>query len=220
MKAILIIISLIISDYVVYAQPKFETIDGNSINTGNHIKGQPVNYEVKFKNTGDSDLEIKSVTTSCGCSTALITDKVVKPGQAGSINFTFNGQYTGQISKSMYVTTNEAASEHNITMIMNMVEPVTVTPNSIISEGKVGDEINQTATMTNSLDKEITISEVTSNSPVVKVTNESSVLKSGEAASFNITIKIFEDSPVNAAVVIKTSEGDYQIPIFVDIKKQ
>ena len=40
----------------------------------------------------------------------------------------------------------------------------------------------------------------------------------GEAASFSISIKIYEDSPVNAAVIIKTSEGEFQIPILVDVK--
>ena len=220
MKLLILFLSLFICAVTGFAQPKFESVDGNNINTGNHIKGQPVTYEVKFKNSGDADLAIKSVSTSCGCSTALTSNNSVKPGEAGSINFTFNGQYTGQISKSIYITTNEAEASHTVTMTMTMVDPLSVNPNSIISEGKVGDEINQIATITNSLDKDVTISEVSSNSPVVKVTNDKTVLKTGEAASVNITIKIFEDSPVNAAVVIKTSEGDYQIPIFVDIKKQ
>ena len=58
-------------------------------------------------------------------------------------------------------------------MNMIMVDPVApLIPQSIISSGKVGDELNQAATVTNSFDKEVTITDISSNSPVVKVTSD------------------------------------------------
>jgi hypothetical protein len=116
------------------------------------------------------------------------------------------------------VTTNETDNYHTINVSMNMVDPLTFAPQSIITEGKVGQELTQTATITNSLDKEIDITELTSNTPVIKITSDKMALRSGEAASLNILIKIYEESAINAAIIVKTTEGEFQIPVLVEVK--
>ena len=206
---------------LLYAQvgPKLEVIGGETIATGDHVRGQQVNYEIKFTNTGDQDLKITSVSTSCGCSSALASSDLIKPGDQGSINFTFNGSGFGPVSKNVSISTNETTNNSHVLLVtMNMIDPLVLTPQSIMTEGKVGDELKQTATLQNSMDKEVTINEVTANTPVIKVTSDKSVINTGETASFDISIKIYEESPVNAAITIKTSEGEYSIPIFVDVK--
>jgi len=221
MKTIIILAVTLLFPLYIFSQagPKLEVIGGENIDAGSHTRGQPVHYEIKFKNTGDADLQILSVSTSCGCSTALATSDTIKPGDEGSINFTFNGNGFGPVAKNVFINTNEAPNNvHTLLVGMNMTDPLTLDPASIMTQGKVGDEIKQTATLQNSLDKEVTISEVSSNSPVVKVSADKTTIGAGDKASFDISIKIYEDSPVNAAVIIKTSEGEYQIPILVDIK--
>ena len=221
MKSIKISVLFLLFPILLYAQtgPKLEVIGGETIGTGDHVRGQQVNYEIKFVNSGDQDLKIVSVSTSCGCSSALATSDTIKPGEQGSVNFTFNGSGFGQVSKNVSIVTNEATNNSHILLVqMNMIDPLVLTPQSIMTEGKVGDEIKQTATLLNSMDKEITINEVTVNTPVIKVIPDKTVISKGETASFDISIKIYEDSPVNAAITIKTSEGDYSIPIFVDVK--
>lgn len=198
--------------------PKFEVEGGETINTGTHLRNKEVKYEIKFKNSGDEDLKIVSVSATCGCSSALASSENLKPGEEGVINFTFNGIGMGPITKSIVVSTNEKEnSSHQINLTMNMVDPVTLNPTSIITQGKVGEEINQTATMVDGLDKPITINEVVSNSPAVKVSSDKTEISTGETATLSISIKIYEDSPVNAAVFIRTSEGEFQIPILVDV---
>jgi hypothetical protein len=191
---------------------------GENIDLGSHMRGKEVKYEIFFKNTGDADLKVTNVSTTCGCSTALLSTDLIKPGDEGSIQFTFNGSGYGQVTKGVVVYTNETTSVHNLNITMNMVEPLSLLPASIITSGKVGEEINQTATLTNTFDKVVIISDVSSNSPAVKVTSDKMELNTGEAAALIISIKIYEESPVNAAVIIKTSEGEFQIPILVDIK--
>jgi len=216
-----LILTFFLLPLVVFTQtgPKMEVEGGDNIQTGNHIRGREVIYEVKFKNSGDEELKVNSVSTSCGCSSALISSDLLKPGESGSIKFTFNGQGFGQTMKSLMVMTNEKENNyHNIQINMNMVDPLLINPQSIITEGKVGDELTQTATITNSLDKEVDITELTSNTPVIKITSDKMALGSGEAASLNISIKIYEESSINAAIIIKTTEGEYQIPVLVDVK--
>jgi hypothetical protein len=219
MKTSLFICLLLPLALFAQAGPKMEVEGGNSIQTGSHIRGKEVVYEVKFKNTGDEDLKVNSVSTSCGCSSALVSSDLIKPGEIGSIKFIFNGQGFGQTTKSLMVMTNEKENNyHNIQISMNMVDPLLISPQSIITEGKVGEELTQVATVTNSLDKEVDITEVTSNTPVIKITSDKMALGSGEAASLNIKIKIYEESAINAAIIIKTTEGEFQIPVLVDVK--
>jgi hypothetical protein len=214
-------IALLLLPVLIFAQtgPKLEVVGGDNINTGNHKRGVEVIYEIAFKNVGDEDLKITAVQTSCGCSSALAGSDAVKPGEQGTIKFTFNGQGMGVVSKTVMITTNEAGgSTHNVQMTMNMTDPVTMNPGSIITEGKVGDEIVKTASVTNFSDKELSITEVTSNTPVIKITSDKTTLQAGEVATLNIVIKIYEESAINAAIIIKTSEGEFQIPVLVDVK--
>jgi len=199
--------------------PVMEIDGGSDISTGNHRRGVEVVYEIKFKNIGDSALKISSVQTSCGCSTALTSSDNLAPGEEGSIKFTFNGNGFGKVTKSVYVVTNEAANpNHSINLTMTMIDPVTLNPQSIISEGKVGEELKKTATIFNSNDKDLDITEITSNTPVIKISSDKMHLTTGEAASLDISITIYEESAINAAIIIKTSEGEFQIPVLIEVK--
>lgn len=212
---------ILLSPLFLFAQPspKFEVVGGESIDLGDHMRGREVRQEIEFKNTGTDDLKVISVSTTCGCSSALISSDVIKPGETGKISFTYNGLSTGKVTKGVVVTTNEPMNNvHNLAVTVNMVEPLMLNPSSIMAVGKVGEELSQIATLQNTMDKEVSITEVVSNSPAVKVLSDKVMLAKGEAASIQIAIKIFEDAPVNAAVEIKTSEGDFQIPIFVEVK--
>lgn len=216
-----ILLALLLFPVMLIAQngPKIEIVGGDNINTGNHKRGQEVKYDITFKNIGDQDLLVTGVSTSCGCSSALAGNDAVKPGETGTIKFSFNGQGMGSVTKVVMITTNETGSStKNVQMTMNMVDPVTLNPGSIITEGKVGDELKQKASILNSMDKEIDITEITSNTPVIKITSDKMVLMAGDIANLDISIKIYEESAINAAIIIKTTEGEFQIPVLVDVK--
>jgi len=221
MKNLKYALFLLLPAILIFAQtgPKLEITGGEDINTGSHMRGKEVHYEIKFTNSGDSVLKINGVQATCGCSSALSSGDTFQPGESGTINFTFNGQGFGMVQKSLIVSTNETQTPyHTLHMNMNMVDPVTITPQSIMSSGKVGDEIKQTASLVNSLDKDIIITEITSNTPVIKTTSDKMTLAPGDSATMNISIMIYEESAINAAVIVKTSEGEFQIPVFVDVK--
>lgn len=221
-KSVFLFVFLVVP-VLIFAQsgPKFTIDGGETIKTGNQVRGKEVNYDIQFSNTGDAGLKIYSVVTSCGCSSALLSKDSLLPGETGNIRFTFNGNGFGEVQKNVTVSTNEpAANTHIITMVMNMVDPLTISPASIMANGKVGDEISQTITLNNTLSDAVTINEVASNSPAVVASTDKTTINAGETASFNVSIKIYEDSPVNAAITIRTSIGEYNIPVFVDVKSE
>ena len=70
--------------------------------------GTPLTYAFEIKNTGKVDLEIKSVSPSCGCTSSKF-DKVIAPGKTGSITLEVakTDGYKGEITKTATVTTND-----------------------------------------------------------------------------------------------------------------
>jgi hypothetical protein len=62
----------------------------------------------KYKNTGNTPIHIKSVHSSCGCTTAQTQKDQVAPGDSGEITATFNiGDRTGTQVKSVTVETDD-----------------------------------------------------------------------------------------------------------------
>lgn len=70
--------------------------------------GTPLTYSFEIKNEGKVDLEIKSVSPSCGCTTSKY-DKVIAPGKAGSVTLEVSKTdgYKGEVTKTASVTTND-----------------------------------------------------------------------------------------------------------------
>ena len=70
--------------------------------------GQPLTYTFKIKNNGQADLEIKSVSPSCGCTTSNF-DKVIAPGKEGGITLAVEKTegYKGEVVKTATVVTND-----------------------------------------------------------------------------------------------------------------
>ena len=65
----------------------------------------------KYKNTGDTVVHFKSITTSCGCTTAARKKDDVAAGETGEITATFKvGASTGVQQKTVRVETDDAAT--------------------------------------------------------------------------------------------------------------
>ncbi len=74
---------------------------------GKLIQGEKVTYAFKFKNTGDGDLIISDVNTSCGCTIPKYTTNPIKPGEKGTVRVTFESENRrGFQNKTVTVVTN------------------------------------------------------------------------------------------------------------------
>jgi Protein of unknown function (DUF1573) len=77
---------------------------------GNVKPGIPLTYSFVIKNKGKTDLEIKNVAPSCGCTTSSF-DKVIAPGAEGKITLAVEktDAYKGEVTKTATVSTNDPA---------------------------------------------------------------------------------------------------------------
>jgi hypothetical protein len=99
--------------------------------------------EVSFKNQGNQVLEIKEVKTSCGCTAALPSDRVIDPGETGILKVTFkSGKSIGDIEKVITVLTNDPTlPETKLPVVAYVKTDITMSPRTLdFGEVKLGQE--------------------------------------------------------------------------------
>ena len=98
---------------------KFEntTFNFNSIK-----EGQKAEYDFTFKNEGKSELVLRKVVPSCGCTTTNPKDMKVKPGATSLIHVVFdsNGK-KGSQSKTITIISNDPQNSNIILWIKGTV---------------------------------------------------------------------------------------------------
>jgi uncharacterized cupredoxin-like copper-binding protein len=91
---------------------------------GQVSEGEKVNYTFRFVNKGQSELVIKDVKSSCGCTAALLSSNNIKPGQEGTIKVEFDTKNrSGKNSKTVTVQSNDPKDGTKIlTIYANVVK--------------------------------------------------------------------------------------------------
>jgi hypothetical protein len=71
-------------------------------------EGDKVNYTFNFANKGTSELAIKDIKTSCGCTAALLSQDHLAPGQEGTLKVELNTQNrSGKMSRTVTISSND-----------------------------------------------------------------------------------------------------------------
>lgn len=97
------------------------------------IGSDSVTTTFAVSNQGNGPLQIESVTTSCGCTTAEISHQTIGPGESANLTVNFDPQAhagaVGQFLRSVYLRTNDPANpEVEVQIKANVVE------NSIVEQ--------------------------------------------------------------------------------------
>jgi hypothetical protein len=103
------------------AKAPVATIENNIFDFGVITEGEIVKHDFKLTNNGKSDLLIRNVKASCGC-TAVKNENVVKPGQSTDLKVEFNSSgKKGRQNKSVTVITNDPVNSTIVLRIMGDV---------------------------------------------------------------------------------------------------
>jgi hypothetical protein len=90
---------------------------------GNKPTGQPVKYSFTLSNKGKSDLIIRKVSASCGCTATNPEKTLLKPGETSKIDITFNTEgRVGDQQKSITVISNDPEKPEVILMVKGKLE--------------------------------------------------------------------------------------------------
>jgi len=124
----------------------------------------------KFTNTGSKPIKVRSVLTSCGCTTATLTKKEYAPQESGEIEaqFTFFG-HTGRQDKSIMVETSAAPGQPTVLKLhVYIQEPVSIEPQLVL--WRVGEQPDPKAIrIAIAGDRAVKILSVVSDNPSIKV---------------------------------------------------
>jgi hypothetical protein len=100
-------------------------VESSTVDLGK-IKGStPNEVEFKFQNEGKSDLIIRFIRSTCGCTAVQQGNQGqgIKPGEKSSIKAVFNsGSFSGKVTKAIYVYTNDPKNSEVVLMLNADVE--------------------------------------------------------------------------------------------------
>ena len=95
-------------------------IESKTVELGKIPGSTPKDVEFKFTNSGKSDLIIRYIKASCGCTAVQqgIQGQGIKPGESSSIKAVFNsGSYKGKVTKAIYVYSNDPKNSEVVLML-------------------------------------------------------------------------------------------------------
>lgn len=98
-------------------------LEKNIFDIGRVKAGANIQVSFKFKNVGKTNLEIRKILSSCGCTNVKVKEPTIKPGATGEITgvFSSSGQ-KGAINKTITVITNDPKNLSLILWIRGTVE--------------------------------------------------------------------------------------------------
>jgi len=161
-----------------------------------------------FRNTGTAPLTIKSLRSSCGCTTAKLDKKTYAPGEQGEVvlHFTF-GDRKGNYLKGVTVTTDDKTAEPVVLKLyVEIHDPLTVAPALVFwrtGEANAAKSVQLTAEAS----QHVHVKSVTSSNPNFKTTLQTAqtglqysveITPSGTAQKDSAEITVQTDFPADA----------------------
>jgi hypothetical protein len=168
---------------LVFDQPLFDF--------GKVAQGKTIDHVFTFRNTGDAPATISKVNSSCGCTVAQVSSRVLKPGERGEIRASFDStDFGGPVAKEVYVHSNDPRKAIvTLTMKGFVVEDMVVTPRQVdLGAVKSGARKEARITIRNSGTKPLRILSVKTASPHATVAWKKTRLKPGESCTVTLSV--------------------------------
>jgi hypothetical protein len=105
MKKIVIVALVSLVSFAVNAQAKI-SFKAETVDYGQIAKGSDGVRVFEFTNTGDSELVVSDVKSSCGCTVPKKPDGPIAPGESSTIEVKYDTNRVGPIRKTVTVYSN------------------------------------------------------------------------------------------------------------------
>jgi len=167
------------------------TFDKPVFDFGQLTQGKKVEHAFFFRNTGTAPVTIQRIGSSCGCTAAAPSSRVINPGQKGEIRATFDSAgFNGPVNKELFVYTDDPAKPAN-TLVMKgvVVEELVVSPAGLnLGEVRPGVRAAGTLKIQNKGTSIIRIKEIRTAVPQVTAACDKKTLKPGETAAISVSL--------------------------------
>ena len=83
-------------------------VDPDGFDFGKALPGKTLSKEFALRNFGDAELVIEGVSTTCGCTAAIMAETKVAPGGSTQLRVTFETRsYIGKVERQVLVRSND-----------------------------------------------------------------------------------------------------------------
>ncbi len=188
-KSFCLLLILIVLPLHVFAAPAVTT-EVLEYDFGEVAQGDKVTHSFRFKNSGDELLEISSVSSSCGCTAALLSSKRIAPGEMGEIRATFDSsRFRGQITKTITLNNNSPLHPQVQFKLKGIVnELLSLSTNRISWAWPTADQTGRSQVFIQNLSQQkIVLQEATSTSPQLQARLDRLELAPGEKATLSVS---------------------------------
>ncbi|HHT9129384.1 MAG TPA: DUF1573 domain-containing protein [Candidatus Brocadiaceae bacterium] len=178
-------------------------------NFGRIYIGEKVQHGFKFRNCGSGVLLINNISSSCGCTAALVSKNKLLKDEEGVVEIKFNtGNYVGKVSKSVIVNSNDPEiPKYQLTIMGEIIEEVNIVPKQInFGIIRKGDNCTRTLEIKTVPELNIEIKKVVSHNPYIKIAH----CKTNENNSYNYEVTISNYDYIgkfNGIIFVYTNSG-------------
>jgi len=108
---LLIVLSSLVLTACALKAPQLR-LEADEIDLGEVVVGEIVLRRVRLKNAGDAPLEIFSVSTSCGCTTASIDTTTIPPGEQALLTIEYDSgahdvESNASVHRQIFIASND-----------------------------------------------------------------------------------------------------------------
>jgi len=195
--------------------------------TGTVPQGEVVEVDFKIVNEGSETLEIKTVRPTCGCTVADY-DEEIAPGGEGYVKAKLETKgFSGAISKSILIMTNDPREPTVSVVIKTNVQPyVEVLPRPLVRFNAVLREpmAQKVVVVATEDDKDFSVSKVSSSVPFLKTSvrqlGADEIIDGKSKSQYEVTVSLEDDAPVgpvSAKLVVHTNHpkaGEVEVKVY------
>lgn len=190
-------------------------------NFGKRSEGDVFYHTFSIKNTGSTTLVVKQVESDCSCMSAWIIDRVIDPGEEGTVKVQVNLSYReGEQSRSVYVHAVDPKIKPITLQICGMsIVRTHVTPRMLTFRNSTQGVVSKKEVVLLGVEEDLDPGTPRSNSHYLK----SSFRAGTKKGEYILTVELSESAPVGKTTAVITfpvykTREKIRVPVFKDIK--
>jgi len=198
--------------------PKIK-VDEKVFDFGVIYRGGSAEHNFVISNEGNDTLRINNVRSSCGCTAAILDRKILGPGEQTKLKAAFSsGRFKGKVTKKVFVYTNDPETPITTLEVTGEIKvDLEVSPSMIYFSGlKAGDRLERKISLKNLSSSPITIQEISSTVPVLKLTLAKMKIAPGEETNLSLVVdKVEKDMKLTGSLTIRNTSRQDKVEVRV-----
>lgn len=190
--------------------------------------GSVINDVIRFVNTGNEDVTIRQIRTSCGCTTSEIEDKIIAPGDTAEVEFSLNTRgFRGEVHKTITIEfENQDLKPQTIRLVADCINYLDYYPSYLaFTQLTVNPDtlIHREIRLTNHFNKPITIKSVRTDIKIIDIHWPKTPVQPEETALIDIILKPSVAIRQSSRLIIETDQPDLEpvrVAVYVHIKEK